>query len=94
MISLGWCYGLVEDEKKELVLCEVYFNSKHKLFTYLPLDWKELKSNRTKLMVYEDLEKQFHTKCYFKHKDFKELIHNENKRSGKANRKEEPTFVF
>jgi len=44
--------------KKELTLCEIYFDEKHKPIMYAPVKWSELKNKSEKYYVINDIFRQ------------------------------------
>jgi hypothetical protein len=65
----SWAYGLVEleikDKSKGLTLCEVYFNKKSKIDTFVPVEWKELKVKKERYLVINDILRQLESNIKF-----------------------------
>ena len=67
----GWCYGLVQENKK-LILCEIYHTNK-KLWGHVPVTLKELRNKKDRNLIIEDITLALKNKDIFKYpKDFKQ----------------------
>ena len=68
--NMSWCYGLVEDEEKNVVLAEVYHDGPGKLTMWCPVSKKEIRSKKTLKLVLGDITGQLKQGIIFTQKDF------------------------